>query len=42
MNFELLQDFMADQDFMAVLVTCKSEEDPIKKEGARELTFSPI
>ena len=28
---------------MVVLVTCKYEEDPIKKEGARVLTrFSPI
>ena len=28
---------------MVVLVTCKYEEDPIKKEGARVLTrFSPL
>ena len=31
-NFELVQ------DFMAVLVTCKNEEDPIKNEGARVFT----
>ena len=29
--------------FIAVLVTCKNEEDPIKNEGARVLTrFSPL
>ena len=28
---------------MVVLITCKNEEDPIKKEGARVLkTFSPL
>ena len=26
------------QAFMVVLVTCKNEEDPIKKEGARVVT----
>ena len=26
------------QAFMDVLVTCKNEEDPIKKEGARVVT----
>ena len=26
------------QDLMVVLVTCKNEEDPIKNEGAREVT----
>ena len=31
-NFELFQ------DFMAVLITCKNEEDPIKNEGARVFT----
>ena len=31
------------QAFMVVLVTCKNEEDPIKKEGNRVLTgFSPL
>ena len=31
------------QAFMVVLVTCKNEEDPIKKEGSRVLTrFSPL
>ena len=31
-NFELVQ------DFMVVLITCKNEDDPIKKEGARVFT----
>ena len=31
-NFELVQ------DFMVVLLTCKNEEDPIKKRGARVFT----
>ena len=36
-NFELVR------DVMDVLVTCKYEEDPFKKEGARVLTtFSPL
>ena len=26
------------QPFMGVLVTCKNEEDPFKKEGARVVT----
>ena len=31
------------QDVMDVLITCKYEEDPIKKEGARvDTTFSPL
>ena len=31
------------RDIMAVLVTCKYEEDPIKNEGARvDTTFSPL
>ena len=32
-NFELVQDF-----FKVVLVTCKTEEDPIKSEGVRVFT----
>ena len=28
------------RDFMVVHITCKNEEDPIKKEGARMVTFS--
>ena len=35
-NFELVR------DVMDVLFTCKYEEDQIKNEGARELTFSPL
>ena len=36
-NFELVR------DVIDVLVTCKYEEDPIKNEGAREVTsFSPL
>ena len=36
-NFELVR------DLIAVLVTCKYEEDPIKNEGARvDTTFSPL
>ena len=31
-NFELIQ------DFIIVLVTCKTEEDPIKNDGARVYT----
>ena len=31
-NFKLVQ------DFMVVLLTCKNEEDPIKKEGTGVLT----
>ena len=26
------------QDFMAILINCKNEEDPIKNEGARVVT----
>ena len=37
LKFELVR------DIMVVLLTCKYEEDPIKKEGARVLTrFSPL
>ena len=36
-NFKLIR------DFMVVLLTCKNENDPIKKEGTRVLTrFSPL
>ena len=35
-NFKLIRDF-----YMVVLVTCKNEEDPIKKEGARVATRVP-
>ena len=35
-NFKLIQ------DYIVVLVTCKSEEDPIKNEGARVLTFNKL
>ena len=30
------------RDVMDILFTCKYEEDLIKNEGARELTFSPL
>ena len=35
-NFELVR------DVIDALVTCKYEEDPIKNEGARVLTFSSL
>ena len=39
----ILPKFELIQAFIIVLVTCKNEEDPIKNEGARELTrFSPL
>ena len=39
----ILPKFELMQAFIVVLVTCKNEEDPIKKEGARVLTrFSPL
>ena len=39
----ILPKFKLIQAFIAVLVTCKNEEDPIKNEGARVLTrFSPL
>ena len=34
----ILQNFEPIQDFIAVLVTCKDEDVPIKNEGARILT----
>ena len=34
----ILPKFELIQAFIVVLVTCKNEEDPIKKEGARMLT----
>ena len=36
-DFELIQDFI-----LAVLVTCKFDEDPIKSEVAILRTFSPL
>ena len=39
----ILSKFELIQAFIAVLVTCKNEEDPFKNEGARALTrFSPL
>ena len=39
----ILPKFELIQVFIVVLVTYKNEEDPIKNEGARELTrFSPL
>ena len=35
-KFELIQ------AFMAVLITCKDEEDPFKNEGATVVTFHPL
>ena len=35
---QILLNFKPIQAFIAVLVTCKNEEDPIKNEGARVLT----
>ena len=36
----ILPNFKPKQDFIAVLLTCKNEDDPIKNEGARVLTTS--
>ena len=39
----ILPKFKIIQAFIVVLVTCKTEEDPINNEGARVLTrFSPL
>ena len=35
----ILPNFEPIQDFIAVLVICKNEDDPIKNEGARVLTL---
>ena len=34
----ILSNFKPMQDFIAVLVPCKNEDDPMKNEGARVLT----
>ena len=37
--FLILLNFEPIQDFIAVTVTCKNKDDPIKNEGARVLTL---
>ena len=42
-NRQMCQEFELFQDFMAVLVTCKFDDDPIKNEGAIvSTTFAPL